>query len=108
MGDAIIILAVFSVPLTAIISSVWLKGKKLDAENGGTKLREALDVVKGDNADLKRRIEVLESIAIDSRDIERGAIESNRRDGIAGSRTLEEMEREREQQQQLPSSSIRR
>ena len=84
MQDAIIILTVFSVPLTAIVSSVWLKAKKLDSETGGQKLREKIDALDEQNRDLKRRIEVLESIAIDSR-----AIESERAAGIVGARRLD-------------------
>ncbi len=64
MEPAIILLAIFSVPLTAIISSTWLKAKKLQFEHGDSK---KVKLLEQQNADLRRRIEVLESIAIDSR-----------------------------------------
>jgi hypothetical protein len=64
MEPAIILLAIFSVPLTAIVSSTWLKAKKLQLEHGGS---EQIKRLEQQNADLRRRMEVLESIAIDSR-----------------------------------------
>ena len=66
MEPAIILLSIFSVPLTAILSSTWLKAKKLQLEHGGS---EQLKRLEEQNADLRRRMEVLESIAIDSRAI---------------------------------------
>jgi hypothetical protein len=81
MEAAIIIVAIFSVPLTAIISSTWLKAKKIDADLGGN---DRLKRLEQENIDLRRRLEVLESIAIDSR-----GLPDVRRDGIVASRSLD-------------------
>ena len=90
MEDALIMFVifagVFSVPLTAIISSTWLKAKKLDQEAGGQRLLEKLNRLESDNLDLRHRIEILETIAVDTR-----------RDGIVGARTLEQVERQQQQ-----------
>jgi len=83
MEAAIIIVAIFSVPLTAIISSTWLKAKKLDADLGGS---ERLKRLEQENADLRRRMEVLESIAIDSR-----GLPDIRREGLVASRNLDQL-----------------
>ena len=59
-----IILAVFSVPLVAIISSAWLKAKKLELDGGGgTELRRKVALLEAQNAELASRIETLETIA---------------------------------------------
>jgi hypothetical protein len=83
MEAAIIIVAIFSVPLTAIISSTWLKAKKLDADLGGN---DRLKRLEQENADLRRRMEVLESIAIDSR-----GLPDLRREGLVASRSLDQL-----------------
>lgn len=83
METAIIIVAIFSVPLTAIISSTWLKAKKIDAELGGN---DRLKRLEQENIDLRRRLEVLESIAIDSR-----GLPDVRRDGMVASRSLDQL-----------------
>ena len=64
MTAAIIILAVFSVPLTAIVSSAWLKAKKVDAErNLAPALEQRLALLEKHNAELRERVETLETIA---------------------------------------------
>ena len=45
-----------------------------------------------DNLDLRHRIEILETIAV------QGESEQGRRDGIVGARTLEQVERQQQQQ----------
>ena len=92
MQDALILFiifaGVFSVPLTAIVSTTWLKARKLDAESGGKHLLEKINRLEADNQDLRRRTETLEAIVVDGRSGER-------REGIIGSRTLEEAEQQR-------------
>lgn len=64
MTAAIIILTVFSVPLTAILSSAWLKAKKLEAErNPSPALEGRLALLEKHNAELRERVETLETIA---------------------------------------------
>lgn len=63
MIAVLIILAVFSVPLTAIVSSTWLKARRLEADNGGAKLRAELDGMRAETRELRQRVEVLETIA---------------------------------------------
>jgi hypothetical protein len=58
----LIILAVFSVPLTAIVSSTWLKAKRIEAQGGGGWQREVA-LLREENAELRTRVEVLEEIA---------------------------------------------
>ncbi len=84
MQDALIMLTIFSVPLTALISSAWLKAKRIDAESGGQKLLEKVKQLESDNHDLKRRMEVLESIVVNE----------TRRDGIIGARAIEQVAQE--------------
>lgn len=63
MIAVLIILAVFSVPLTAIVSSTWLKARRLEADGGGAKLRAELEGMRQQTRELKARVEVLETIA---------------------------------------------
>lgn len=58
----LIILAVFSVPLTAIVSGTWLKAKRLENDSGGGWRKEAA-VLRAENQELRERVEVLEEIA---------------------------------------------
>jgi hypothetical protein len=81
MEDIAILLIVFSVPLSFIWARTWLKVRTVDAETGGARLREQILKLEEDNKDLRRRMEVLETIAINS-DV--------RREGIAGARALDE------------------
>lgn len=88
MEAAIIILAVFSVPLTGIVSWTWLRAKKLDAGEGNRQIQERMRLLDKENTDLRRRVEVLESIAIDSRELSR---EDVRRRGLEASRRLDDL-----------------
>lgn len=84
MTAAIIILAVFSVPLTAILSSAWLKAKKLEAERTlSPALEQRLASLEKQNADLRERVETLETIAtgMDARHL-----------GAEGAQELKELE----------------
>jgi hypothetical protein len=57
------IVMVFGIPMSAIIGSFWLKAKRLQLASGdsaGTTSR--LAKLEADNADLKLRVEVLETI----------------------------------------------
>lgn len=84
MTAAIVILAVFSVPLTAIISSAWLKAKKLDAErNLAPALEQRLALLEKQNGELRERVETLETIAtgMDARHL-----------GAEGAQELKELE----------------
>jgi hypothetical protein len=58
----LIILAVFSVPLAAILSSTYIKAKRLDSE-GGAAMKKQLAALTEEHAELKKRVEVLEEIA---------------------------------------------
>ena len=57
-----IILAVLSVPLAAIASSTYLKARRIDASGGG-QLPAEVKLLQAQNAELERRLEVLEEIA---------------------------------------------
>lgn len=84
MTAAIIILAVFSVPLTAIVSSAWLKAKRLDAERKlAPELERRLALLETHNAELRERVETLETIAtgMDARQL-----------GAEGAQELNELE----------------
>jgi hypothetical protein len=64
MIAVLIILAVFSVPLTAIVASTYLKSKRLEAEGGGgQKLLAELNAMREETMELRQRVEVLETIA---------------------------------------------
>ena len=88
MEAAIILLAVFSVPLTAIVSSTYLKAKRLQTADGNKEIAERLKLLDRENADLRRRVEVLESIAIDTRELGRDDL---RRRGLEGALSLQEV-----------------
>ncbi|MDP2342152.1 MAG: hypothetical protein Q8O67_14440 [Deltaproteobacteria bacterium] len=92
MTDALIMFiifaGVFSVPLTAIVSTTWLKAKKLDQEAGGQKLLEKINRLESDKEDLRRRMEILETIVV------QGGSEQGRRDGIIGARALDQAEQQ--------------
>ena len=88
MEAAIILLAVFSVPLTAIVSSTYLKAKRLQAGDGNKEIADKLKLLERENGDLRRRVEVLESIAIDTRELSRDEL---KRRGLEGSRSLLEI-----------------
>ncbi len=63
MHDVLIVGIVFAVPISAILSSVWLRAKKLELQSGGDrKLADRVEAMAAENADLRRRIEVLETI----------------------------------------------
>ncbi|MBI1949182.1 MAG: hypothetical protein HYS27_26075 [Deltaproteobacteria bacterium] len=84
MTAAIIILAVFSVPLTAIVSSAWLKAKRLDAERKpAPEVEKRLALLEAKNAELRERVETLETIAtgMDARQL-----------GAEGAQELKELE----------------
>ncbi len=61
MTAALVILATMSVPLAAIISKAYLKSKQMSVQG------QSGDVARliAQNAELERRVQVLESIAID-------------------------------------------
>jgi hypothetical protein len=57
------VVMVFGIPMSAIIGSFWLKAKRLQlasGESAGTVHR--LAKLEADNADLRQRVEVLETI----------------------------------------------
>ena len=67
MADSIValvaIVMVFGIPMSAIVGSFWLKGKRLQAASGetsGTTSRVAK--LEAANAELRQRVEVLETI----------------------------------------------
>jgi predicted nuclease with TOPRIM domain len=62
MLDAIIVLIVFSVPLSAIIGSFWLKAKRIEHESGGSTLEPRLRALEAENRELRQRVETLETI----------------------------------------------
>jgi uncharacterized protein YlxW (UPF0749 family) len=62
MLDAIIVLIVFSVPLSAIIGSFWLKAKRLEHESGGREFEPRMRALEAENRDLRQRVETLETI----------------------------------------------
>ena len=74
-----IILAVFSVPLVAIVSSTWLKYQKLHVGDGGADLRRKVALLEAHNAELASRIETLETIVTAPA-------------GVEGARQLRELE----------------
>jgi hypothetical protein len=64
--DAVlVILAVFSVPLVGIISSSWLKYKKMQLDAGAASPETArkLRLLEQQNDELRQRVETLETIA---------------------------------------------
>ena len=63
MIAVLIILAVFSVPLTAIVSSTWLKARRLEIVGGGAQQRAELLALRLEARELRDRVEVLETIA---------------------------------------------
>ena len=58
-----ILLAIFSVPLAAILSSTYLKAKRLNAERADSEVRRKVRELEGLTADLRERVENLETIA---------------------------------------------
>ena len=64
MADVLVVLIVFSVPLSAIVGNLFLKYKKLELEKGGGRVDDArLLKLERDNAELRGRVETLETIA---------------------------------------------
>ena len=62
--EVFVILAVFSVPLAAILSSSWVKVQKLKLESGGgPETATRLQRLEAENAELRQRVETLETIA---------------------------------------------
>jgi hypothetical protein len=82
--DAVILLVVFSVPLAAILGRTFIKYKTLELErgkaDGGSETARRLAALEKANAELRERVETLETIAIDS---------DTRSAGVAGARALE-------------------
>ncbi len=68
MGSEVLIVAiVFAVPISAIVSRAWLAARRMDAQGGDKRVVDRLDVLAAENADLRKRMEVLETIVtIDS------------------------------------------
>lgn len=63
--DTIAILAVFSVPLAAIFGAVYLKAQRLKLQAGAAadpRLGARLASLEADNAEMRARIETLETI----------------------------------------------
>ena len=65
MVGVLVLLAVFSVPLTAILSRTYLRAKEIDAR-GSQKLLAELDALRSETTQLRGRVEVLETIAVDA------------------------------------------
>lgn len=64
MGEVLIMAIIFSVPLTAILGRVYLKAKAIDAQRGaGADAERRLLALERENAELKARVETLETIA---------------------------------------------
>ena len=62
MEVVLILLAVFSVPLAAIGSRTYLKAKAMRASTLTGPLTKRVESLEADNADLKQRLETLETI----------------------------------------------
>lgn len=78
--EVFVILAVFSVPLAAILSSSWVKVQKLKLESGtGPETEKRMRELEASNVELQQRIETLETIATAS-------------PGLEGARALKELE----------------
>ena len=62
----IAIVMIFGIPITAIISSTYIKSKKLAIEAGKVGIGgRALEKLHAENEELKRRVENLETIVTD-------------------------------------------
>ena len=61
MIAVLIILASMSIPLTGIVASTVLKWRRLDG--GSPRLEGRMRALEAENADLRARLEVLETIA---------------------------------------------
>src|SRR5579884_1950304 len=63
MEHVIVVAIVFSVPISAILSGAWLRAKKLELQSGGDRrLAERVERLAAENDDLRKRVEVLETI----------------------------------------------
>ena len=62
-----ILLAIFSVPLAAIVSRTYIKAKELESR-GSPALAGEMKLLRGQVAELQQRVEVLETIAVNSSD----------------------------------------
>jgi hypothetical protein len=61
--EALIVAIVFSVPLSAIVGSYWVKVKRLELESGAKDVEPRLRALEAENRELRQRVEVLETIA---------------------------------------------
>lgn len=69
MIAVLIILAVMSVPLSAVISRAYLRAKEIDAKGGGADVRQELATLREEHRLLQARVEVLETIATEGGDL---------------------------------------
>jgi len=62
MTAVAVLLAIFSVPLAAIVSSTYLKAKRINAEKADAEVRRKVRDLEAVSAELRERIENLETI----------------------------------------------
>jgi hypothetical protein len=70
MLEALAILSAFSVPLSLIGSITYFKLKKLEASKLNTEEREVLAQIKAENAELRKRLENVEILALNLETVE--------------------------------------
>ncbi len=104
MEAVVIILAIFSVPLTAILSSTYLKAKKLALDTDAARNKEMLGRLLQEHGDLRRRMEVLESIAINERGLPSA---DSRVRGLIAAENLKELE-ERDAERERVEVALKR
>ncbi len=63
MTAVAVLLAIFSVPLAAILASTYLKAKRLNQEKADAEIHRKVRALEALTADLKGRVENLETIA---------------------------------------------
>ena len=63
MTAVAVLLAIFSVPLAAILSSTYLKAKRLNQEKADAEIHRKVRALEAEAADLRERVENLETIA---------------------------------------------
>ena len=63
MTAVAVLLAIFSVPLAAILSSTYLKAKRLNQERADAEIHRKVRALEAHAADLRARVENLETIA---------------------------------------------
>lgn len=62
LTELVAIVMVFGIPLSAILGGVWLKARRMELEAGGSGVGRRVAELEAQNEDLRKRIEVLETI----------------------------------------------